>query len=157
MPYLASLDRRASGPVSSSPMGRHPRAARLFVVVTVVALLVGTSSLLAGRPELRPIRTLDGGEGGVVHLPQLEGLLSNLSRLSVSELRRGIERSRPLPIFGGARRLRPPGHWPAFLALTAEASEWPADVLRTESRRGVSRPTPAAHLRPRHRRGKPHH
>jgi len=98
MPYLASLDRRASGPVSSSPMGRHPRAARLFVVVTVVALLVGTSSLLAGRPELRPIRTLDGGEGGVVHLPQLEGLLSNLSRLSVSELRRGIERSRPLPI-----------------------------------------------------------
>lgn len=97
MPYLASLDRRASGPVSSSPMGRHPRAARL-VVVTVVALLVGTSSLLAGRPELRPIRTLDRGEGWVVHLPQLEGLLSNLSRLSVSELRRGIERYRPLPI-----------------------------------------------------------
>jgi len=98
MPYLASLDRRASGPVSSSMMGRHPRAARLFVVVTVVALLVGTSSLLAGRPDPRPVRTLDRGKGWVVHLPQLEGLLSNLSRLSVSELRRGIERSRPLPI-----------------------------------------------------------
>jgi hypothetical protein len=98
MPYLASLDRRASEPVSSSPMGRHPRAARLFVVVTLVALLVGTSSLLAGRPDPRPVRTPDRGEGWVVHLPQLEGLLSNLSRLSISELRRGIERSRPLPI-----------------------------------------------------------
>src|SRR6266508_5687757 len=79
-------------------MGRHPRAARLFLVVTVVALLVGTSSLPAGRPDPRPVRTLDRGEGWVVHLPQLEGLLSNLSRLSISELRRGIERSRPLPI-----------------------------------------------------------
>jgi hypothetical protein len=79
-------------------MGRHSRAARLFVVVTVVALLVGTSSFLAGRPDPRPVQTPDPGEGWVVHLPQLEGLLSNLSRLSVSELRRGIESSRPLPV-----------------------------------------------------------
>lgn len=98
MPYFAPPDGWAAQPVSSTPMGRHSHAARLFVVFTVVALLVGTSSFLAGRPDPRPVRTPDRGEGWVVHLPPLEGLLSNVSRFSVSELRRGIERSHPLPI-----------------------------------------------------------
>jgi hypothetical protein len=97
MPYLAIPDGRAPEPVSSTPMGRHSLAARLFVVVTVFAMLVGTSSFLARRPDPRPVRTPDRSEGWVVHPPQLEGLLSNVPRLSVSELRRGIER-RPLPI-----------------------------------------------------------
>jgi len=88
---------RGSASVSSTSMGSRSPAVRLLIVIAVV-VLVGSPSWTAGRADPSRVQAPGRGEGWIDHLPQLEGLLSSLSRLSIGELKRAIERSRPLPI-----------------------------------------------------------
>jgi hypothetical protein len=70
---------------------------RLFMAVTVVVLVVGAPSSRPGHADPSRVQTPDRGEGWILNLPQPEGLLSSLPRLSINEFQRAIERSRPLP------------------------------------------------------------